>query len=113
MQHEIGILDLQYLIQPGTEPQWFQGISQYLPKDIEVLNDKSGLAVLDFIENHKRIIVLNPETSLVGVPMIYGEVAYWGQFTGSMPEEIIVLGTHSQEGELVAAEVLKCLDSVV
>lgn len=109
MEAKVGVIDFEHLLQPGIEPEWFKGLRRYLPKNVDVLLPKTSRDILEFIDKHQRLVVLDAERSSGREPMVYGEVAYWAQCTGGNPEKIIVLETQSQEGKTVAAEVLKCL----
>jgi hypothetical protein len=109
MNEDIGILALDQLIYNREDQGILRGLREVLPPEINVLSHQStALGLLDFIESHKRLIILDKDNTSYGKQTLLGEVQYWGHFTGGMPEDIVVIGVDSEKESL--EPVLECLE---
>lgn len=110
MNEGIGILDLDYLVSKNEGNNLLDLLRDTLAPQVEVLDRKAtALELLEFIEHHKRLIILERDTSDHARETTYGEVVYWGQMTGGIPEEIVVISADSIQESL--KPVLDCLAS--
>lgn len=121
LKSNIGVLALGNLLRSdeGVGIHLLKALNVHLPSDVESLDGAtSGLGLLDFIEHHPRLIVLDAVDAGLDpgqiiqwnneqVPryitqkmsihqMGFAEVLSMGQFTGISPEEIIVVGIQPQ-----------------
>lgn len=102
MNAEIGILALDQLVNQGEGEGIFKELRESIPPSVEVLEyPSSAFGILDFIEKHKHLIIWDRDSSTYGRGTTLGEVEYWGQLTGGMPEEIVVLGGESVQESIV------------
>lgn len=109
MNEEIGILALDQLVNQGEEQGILDELRQVIPPSVEVLeHQSSAFELLDFIEKHKHLIVLDRDSSTYGKGTTLGEVEYWGQLTGGMPEDIVVIWGDSVQESIVP--ILECID---
>ncbi|KUO59888.1 MAG: hypothetical protein APF84_03145 [Gracilibacter sp. BRH_c7a] len=117
----IGVLALGNLLRTdeGVGIHLLEGLREHLPLDVETLDGAtSGLELLDFIERHNYLIVLDAvdagqapgqiiQWTNDQVPrfttkklslhqMGFAEVLFWGEFMGISPDEIIVVGIQPQ-----------------
>jgi hypothetical protein len=110
MNEGIGILDLDYLVSKSEGDGILDLLRDTLAPQVEVLDRKAtALELLEFIEQHKRLIILERDTSDHAKETTYGEVVYWGQMTGGIPEEIVIINTDSVQESIKS--VLDCLAS--
>ena len=121
LESNIGVLALGNLLRmdEGVGIHLLQALRGHLPLDVETLDGAtSGLELMDFIERHQRLIVLDAVDAGQApgqiiqwdndqVPrfttkklslhqMGFAEVLFWGEFTGISPEEITVVGIQPQ-----------------
>lgn len=109
MNQSIGIMTLDYFFHQQEGSAIYEHLKESLPSYVEVLDQNtSALELLDFIEKHNRLIILNQDLSNYGKGTLYGEIEYWGHFIGGMPEEIAVIGMDSLQESI--QPVLDCLD---
>lgn len=117
MQSDIGILALGNLLRrdEGVGIHVLNRLREELPFAVEILDGgTSGLELLGFFESKRHIIILDAVDAGVApgevvewkreeIPvyatgklslhqMSFAEVLYWAQFTGGIPEEIVVIG---------------------
>jgi hypothetical protein len=93
MDQDIGILAMDCLVHKSENQGILTRLREVIPEEVEVLNQNTtALELLDFINNHKRLIVLEQDSSCYGKGTAYGEVEYWGYLTGELPKEIVVIG---------------------
>lgn len=109
MDQDIGILALDQLVSSNGETTILEGLRKELPPGVEVLeHQRAGFEFLNFIEKHKRLIILDKDTSNYAKRTVCGEVEYWGHFTGAIPEEVVVIGMDSVQESLT--HILECLE---
>lgn len=96
MNEKIGILALDQFVYPLERLIILDGLRKVLPPEVEVLRHQStAFGLLDFIEEHKHLIILDGDRSNYGKETTFGEVEYWGHLTGGIPEDIVVIGMDS------------------
>ncbi len=109
MGEEIGIIALDQLVNQWEGQGILDELREAIPSSVEVLeHQSSAFGLMDFIEKHKHLIVLDKDSSTYGKGTTLGEVEYWGQLTGGMPEDIIVIGRDSVQ-ELIDP-ILECIN---
>jgi hypothetical protein len=93
MDQDIGILVMDCLVHQRENQGFLTRLREVIPDEVEVLGQNStAFELLDFIRNHKRLIVLERDSSCYGKGTAYGEVEYLGHLTGDLPKEIVVIG---------------------
>lgn len=101
MEQTIGILALDQIISENGNNDLYEELRKKLPSGVEILNYKSsGFELLDFIDNHKRLILLNQKGRGYTQQLDYGEVEFWGYCTGGMPEDILVMSLETLQESL-------------
>lgn len=121
---DIGILALGNLLRQdeGVGIHLLAMLREYVPPEIELMDGgTSGLKLLDFIERKNSLLVLDAvdagrapgevvEWQGDDIPryctgkfslhqMSFAEVLYWAHFTGSLPQNIRVIGVQPQSME--------------
>lgn len=108
MNEEIGILALDQLVYQRGQGI-LKGLREVIPPKVAVLELQStAFELLDFIEKHKHLIVLDKDSCTYGKRTIFGEVEYWGHLTGGIPEDIVVIGMGSIQEAI--GPILECID---
>lgn len=109
MHEEIGILALDQLVYQREGQGILEGLREVLPPKVEVLEHQStAFGLLDFIEKHRHLIVLERNSWNDGKRTIFGEVDYWGHLTGGIAEDIVVIGMDSVQESI--EPILECIE---
>lgn len=109
MSEEIGILALDQLVYQREGQGILEGLRKVVPPKVEMLEPHStAFGLLDFIEKHKRLIVIDKDSSNYRKRTTFGEVEYWGHLTGGMPEDIVVIGIDSLQESI--GPILECIE---
>lgn len=109
MDEEIGILALDQLVYQREGQGILEGLREVIPPKVEVFQQQTtAFGLLDFIEKHKHLIILDKHSCNYGNRTTIGEVEYWGHLTGGIPEDIVVIGMDSIQESI--GSILECID---